>query len=174
MRTLFFESDVERAAREKINVNGSSASTNTRALALGIVAGMRSMMAPALAARKAAKDPEGMPDVLTRPQTKAFLEVMAAGEMFADKLPFTPSRTVLPSLLFRTLSGAVVGAAFATSRRGRPAAGAIAGVLGALAGTFGAYYVRQFVDKRLKVADPIVGLAEDALAAGLGMKALAD
>jgi uncharacterized membrane protein len=153
-------------------VNASPASTYARALALGIVSGMRSMMAPALTARKAAENPQGMPDALTRPRTRAALEVMAAGELVADKLPFTPSRTVLPSLLFRALSGAVVGAAFASSRRGSAAVGALAGALGAVAATYGAYHARQFVDKKLKVADPLVGIAEDALAAGIGMKAL--
>jgi uncharacterized membrane protein len=153
-------------------VNASPASTYTRALALGVVSGMRSMMVPALAARKAAEDPQGMPDVLTRPHTRAALGLMAAGELVADKLPFTPSRTVLPSLLFRAISGAVVGAAFASSRRGSPAVGAVVGALGAVAGTYGAYYARQLVDKKLNVADPLVGMAEDALAAGIGMRAL--
>ena len=72
-------------------MNTSPASTYTRALALGIVSGMRSMMAPALAARKAADDPGGMPDLLTRPQTRAALGVMAAGELVVDNSPSPPA-----------------------------------------------------------------------------------
>jgi uncharacterized membrane protein len=151
----------------------AAASTYTRALALGVVSGMRSMMAPALAARRAAEDPDGMPDSLARPRTRAALEVMAAGELLVDKLPFTPSRTLLPSLLFRAISGAVVGAAFASSRRGHPAVGAAVGAVGAISATYAAYHARQLVDRKLKVADPLVGIAEDALAAGIGMRALA-
>lgn len=148
-------------------------STYTRALALGIVAGMRSLMAPALVARKAASDPEGLPEVLTRPQTRTALEVMAAGELIADKLPFAPSRLALPSLAFRAVSGALIGAAFASSRRASPGKGALVGALGAVASAYAAYHVRQIVDKKLKVADPLVGAAEDALAAAIGVKALA-
>jgi uncharacterized membrane protein len=153
-------------------MNVEPTSTYFRALALGVVSGMRSMMAPALAARKAADDPHGMPDLLTRPQFRSALGLMAAGELVADKLPFTPRRTVLPSLLFRALSGALVGAAFASSRRGSAAAGAAVGALGAVAGTYGAYYGRQYLDEKLNVADPLIGMAEDALAAGIGMRAL--
>ena len=152
----------------------TAGSTYARALALGVVSGMRSMLAPALAARKAAEDPEGMPDILTRPQTRTALGVMAAGELVVDKLPFTPSRTLLPSVIFRALSGALVGAAFASSRRASPAAGAAVGALGAVAATYAAYHVRQLVDRELKVADPLVAVAEDALATGIGMRALAD
>jgi uncharacterized membrane protein len=133
---------------------------------------MRSMMAPALASRKAVDDPEGMPEILTRPQTRAALGIMSAGELVMDKLPFTPSRTLLPSLIFRALSGALVGGAFASSRRGNPATGAFIGAFGAVLATYGAYHVRQFVDEKLKVADPLVGMAEDALAAGIGTRAL--
>ena len=147
-------------------------STYVRSLALGIVSGMRSMLAPALVARKAVEDPEGMPDILTRPQTRAALGLMAVGELVVDKLPFTPSRTVLPSVLFRALSGALVGAAFASSRRASPAAGAAAGALGAVAATYAAYHVRQIVDREFNLADPLVAVAEDALATGIGMRAL--
>lgn len=147
-------------------------STYTRALALGIVSGMRSLMAPALIARKAATDPEGLPEVLTRPQTRTALEVMAAGELVADKLPFAPSRLAFPSLAFRAVSGALMGGAFASSRRASPGKGALAGALGAVAGAYAAYHLRQIVDRTLNVADPLVGAAEDALAAAIGMKAL--
>ena len=113
-----------------------------------------------------------MPELLTRPQTRTALRVMAAGELVVDKLPFAPRRTLLPSLLFRTLSGAVVGAAFASSRRRNAATGAALGALGAITATYAAYHARQYMDKKLNLPDPVVAVAEDALAATIGTLAL--
>jgi len=47
--------------------------------------------------------------------------------------------------------------------------GAIAGIIGALAGTFGGYYTRVGLVRSLRVPDIAIALPEDAIAIGLGL-----
>ena len=47
--------------------------------------------------------------------------------------------------------------------------GAVLGGLGALAGSFAFYHLRYFLTHEKGLPDPVVALAEDALAIGLGL-----
>jgi uncharacterized membrane protein len=151
-----------------------------RALALGIVCGMRSLLAPALISRKLAEQngaPAGSPEQkmlkeMGSPAVTTALGIIAVGELAADKLPMTPSRTILPSVLFRTLSGAVVGALFSTSRGGDRTVGAALGAVGAVAGTYGGYELRRLITKELGVPNIAAGVIEDLAATGICIKAL--
>jgi uncharacterized membrane protein len=150
-----------------------------KALGLGMVAGMRSMTAPAMLSRVMSKTPDAIPvdtpfGKLCSPEAATALTVMAAGEMVVDKLPNTPNRTLPPSVAFRMLSGALVGSALMASRKQSRAAGAVAGALGALAATYGMFHLRREVSRRVKLPDPAVGLMEDALAVGLKKTLLGD
>jgi uncharacterized membrane protein len=156
-----------------------NANLYARALALGVVCGMRSLLAPALISRKLAENgaPSGSPEYkllkeLGSPAVTTTLGIIAAGELAADKLPQAPNRTILPSVLFRTLSGAVVGALFMTSRGGDRAVGAALGAVGAVAGTYGGYELRRLITKELGVPNIAAGVLEDVVATGICIKAL--
>lgn len=143
-----------------------------RSLGLGAVAGMRSMLAPALVSRalapagtRPAREPARS---LASPFARRVLPLLAAGELVADKLPVTPDRTHPPSVAARVLSGALAGAALATSRRHSAGPAAVAGGVAALAATFAMHRLRKAAARRLAVPDVWVALAEDALALALG------
>src|SRR5262245_31294819 len=99
------------------------------ALLMGVVAGCRSMTGPAAVSWAAHL---GWIDLsqswlawLGYAWTPWILTLFALGELVADQLPFTPSRTVPPSFAFRLVSGALCGAAIATEVSS-PTAGAVA------------------------------------------------
>lgn len=141
-----------------------------QAAALGAVAGMRSMLAPALFHRFSAQNGSG--GQFDSPNVGKLLDVMAIGEWAADKLPNTPSRLSPPSLAVRAVSGALVGGALFAQKRKPTAAGAIVGGLAAVAATYAFYHLRQTVDKKTGLPDPAIALVEDAIAAGIGNLAL--
>jgi uncharacterized membrane protein len=92
------------------------------------------------------------------------LAALAVGELIADKLPTTPARTIPPALLFRALSGGFSGRSLAVSLDADRAAGAVAGTLGALIATYAGMAIRAEVVRYARLPDPLVALAEDALA----------
>jgi len=145
-----------------------------RAFGMGLIAGLRSLSAPALFSATASRQrPNHLArtpfDTLASPRTAAVLGALAVGEMVVDKLPKTPSRTIPPSVIFRALSGALIGAACCEDQ-GKPlATGALLGALGAVAATYGAYYLRQAVDHKSGLPDPVVALVEDAITVGAGL-----
>lgn len=140
------------------------------ALALGFVAGLRSMTPPAAVAWAAHFGWLHLDET-----SLAFLDSTAAryillaamlGELVADKLPFTPSRTRAGPFIGRIVSGALAGAALAVGT-GRPLAlGALAGALGAVAGTLAGYRARTGIVRKLETPDYVVALAEDLVAVG--------
>jgi len=117
------------------------------ALLLGIVAGLRAFTAPAAL-------------FLARGGIAGYvLAVCAIGEYVADLMPNIPSRTALPSIVIRPLSGAVVGYFMAG------AAGACAGIIGALIGTYGGHAARLVAIARIGALP--AALLEDVVAIGL-------
>ncbi len=136
------------------------------AIVIGIVAGLRSMLplaAVSWAARLGALHLDGTwLAFLGRPWLSWVFTVLAVGELIADQLPTTPSRTVPPAFFGRLASGAVAGAAV-SAHTGSWVGGAVAGILGAVIGTLGGRAVRQ----RLAAAfgrDRPAALLEDAVA----------
>ena len=142
------------------------------AFGFGVVSGSRSMLAPALVSQSFATshdllEERGLAaDLLSRPRAVQLLPLLAAGELVADKLPWTPARTDVMSLAGRTASGALVGAATAAPEN-RTAA-ALAGAAGALAGTFGLYHLRRLATGR-GMPGWLAAVTEDALAIGFGL-----
>lgn len=148
-----------------------------RALGLGVVAGMRSMTAPALLSYHAERyqNPPLKDTPLeswSAPEAPAIFGLAAAGEIVADKLPFTPDRTMLPSVVFRVLSGGAVGAACTAREEGYEAAGAALGALGALVSTYGMHRLRKDLGEATGLPNVALGLMEDALAISTGLLAL--
>jgi len=137
------------------------------AFLIGIIAGLRSMTAPAAvswAARLGGLDLHGswlaffglavMPYILT---------VLAIAELIADKLPKTPSRKALMPFIFRIVSGGLCGAALGAERQAL-IGGLVAGALGAVAGTLGGYEFRARLVSAIGGNDLPIALLEDAIA----------
>jgi uncharacterized membrane protein len=141
------------------------------ALAIGAVAGSRSMLAPAAIAWAAfvgrVGDGSGWLAVFHHPWARWVWSALALGELVADQLPFVPSRRKPGPFAARLVSGGLSGAAIGATY-GSLALGATGGALGAVAGTLGGYALRA----RMAAAfgsDPPAALAEDAIAIGLAV-----
>jgi uncharacterized membrane protein len=148
-------------------------------LGLGIIAGMRSMTAPAVASHYLAKDPSASLEdsplkFLQSTQVADVLKLVAATEMAGDKIPGVPDRIATGALFGRGLSGALVGAALYKANKGNVAAGALLGSAAAVAGTFGSFYLRKELKHLSGIADPILGVLEDALVVKGGTELLSD
>jgi uncharacterized membrane protein len=136
------------------------------AIVIGVVAGLRSMLALAAvswAARLGALHVAGTwLAFLGKPWVPWVFTALAIGELIADQLPTTPSRTMPVSFAGRLASGALAGAAIGADR-GRWVAGAVAGAVGAVIGTLGGRAARA----RLAAAfgrDRPAAFLEDAVA----------
>lgn len=144
------------------------------AFAIGVVAGLRSLTAPALVAWAAEKKyiRRRFPmAALVTPKLSRKLIKLAAGELLADKLPFTPKRISPGPLSARLASGAVCGAAVTYATEGNWQEGAALGAAGATAGAIGGYYARKRLSRK---NSPIaLALAEDAIAVGCGIALMA-
>jgi uncharacterized membrane protein len=136
------------------------------ALLIGVVAGLRSLTAPAVVAWGGFL---GWIDLhgtwaswVANIITAIVLTVLAVGELVNDKLPKTPARTALPIFAARIITGGFAGAVLgAWPHWTFTALGA--GVIGAVLGTLGGYQAR----KRLAAAsgrDLPIALLEDAVA----------
>lgn len=142
------------------------------ALALGLVTGMRSMLAPTMVSRALAArddiDEAGEPArTLASRGAQRFLLPMAAGELLGDKMPFAPDRTIVPSLMFRALSGGVTAAALASARREPVWVPALVGATAALlASEIGLRLRKPYQDNSLLNA--ALGLTEDCVALTMG------
>lgn len=137
-------------------------------LLMGVVAGLRSMTAPAAVSWLAglgwidlgSSALAGVGNVWVR----GVLTLLAAGEFVGDKLPQTPSRKALIPLLARLASGGFCGWVLGVSR-GAAVGGLAAGAIGAAIGTIGGYEFRARLAKRIGKDLP-AAVIEDILAVG--------
>ena len=136
------------------------------ALLTGILAGSRSMMAPAAVAWAAflgrLDAGSGWLVVFGHPWARWIWSALSLGELVTDQLPFTPSRTVPFQFGGRIFSGGLCGAAIG----GLP--GVIAGIVGAVIGTLGGRALRA----RMAAAfgnDHPAAFVEDGLAIALAV-----
>jgi uncharacterized membrane protein len=138
------------------------------AFGIGIVAGLRSLTAPAAVSWAAHLHWLDLRDsrlaLLGSTITPYIISAPAFGELVADKLPFTPNRTSPLPMTFRILSGAICGAALCIPANRFIWAGTLLGGLGAVNGAFAGFHVRQLFVKYLKIPDMAIAFAEDALA----------
>jgi uncharacterized membrane protein len=143
------------------------------AFLIGIVAGLRSLTAPALVAWAAHRnwiDLHGSPlSFMGSTAAVVVFALGAVGELFADKLPSTPSRLKPPGFIARVVLGGLSGAAVAASTSHSMALGAVLGAAGGIAGAFTGYEVRTRLVRALGVPDFIIACLEDAVAIGGGL-----
>ena len=139
------------------------------AFLLGVVAGLRSMTAPAAVSWAARLGRLHLESTwlafLGFAYTPFILAVLAVGELIADKLPKTPSRKAPPGFIARLLSGALCGAALGASTAGL-IGGFVAGVLGVVVGTLGGYEFRSRLVRAIGGNDLPIALLEDLIAIG--------
>ena len=137
------------------------------ALLIGVVAGLRSLTAPAVVAWAAFLgwiDLHGtwaswMANIIT----VIVFTVLAVGELVNDKLPKTPARTAPPIFAARIVTGGFAGAVLgAWPHWTFSALGA--GVVGAVLGTLGGYQARKRLVAASGGRDLPIALLEDAVA----------
>ncbi|WP_159452051.1 DUF4126 family protein [Hymenobacter roseosalivarius] len=139
-----------------------------QALALGAIAGMRSMSAPATISHVLSKNKSkaiGRSPLrfLQSPTTAKVLKGVAVSEMAADKLPGMPDRTSPPVLLGRILAGGLAGAAAYKAQNDSIVKGALIGSAVAVAATYGALYLRKALGSSTGLPDPVWAVVEDSL-----------
>jgi uncharacterized membrane protein len=143
------------------------------AFALGIVAGLRSLMAPTVVSWAARLGWLNLQHswlaFLGYAVTPYVFTAFAILELVMDKLPKTPSRKTPAVFAARIVLGAFSGSALCMATQHSPAAGALLGGLGAVAGTLGGYEARTRLAKALGVPDFAVALLEDIVAIGGGL-----
>ena len=143
------------------------------AFLIGVIAGLRTMTAPAVVAWAANRHWLNLHSsplaFMGSTAAVAIFTVLALGELVVDKLPSTPNRTKLLGLIGRSVTGGLSGAAVAASGAQSIALGAVLGVAGAIAGAFAGYQVRKRLVRALKAPDLVIALFEDAVAIGGGL-----
>jgi len=141
------------------------------AVGIGVVAGLRSLMAPAVvswAAHLGWLNLHGSPlAFMGSTLAAAIFSLLAIGELVADKLPKTPKRTAPAPLLARILIGGLCGACLCASANQSLLIGALLGGVGGVIGAFGGYKIRRRLVSKLNVKDVFVAIIEDLIAIGL-------
>ena len=138
------------------------------ALFTGGVAGLRSLTAPAFvswASRIGRLHLEGTwLAFFGYAWTPWILTLLALGELIADQLPTTPSRTAPLGFGTRIVTGGLSGAAVGTAG-GTMIGGFVAGIVGAIIGTFAGHAFRARLAAALGRDRP-AAFIEDAIALG--------
>jgi uncharacterized membrane protein len=138
------------------------------ALAIGVIAGLRAMTAPAAVSWAAYL---GWLDLggtwlafLGSVWATLIFTVLALVELVTDQLPSTPSRTVPVQFGTRVVTGGLSGAAIGVAG-GSLLGGLVAGIVGAVAGTLGGREFRARLARAFD-GDRPAAFIEDAVAVG--------
>ena len=141
--------------------------------AIGVVAGLRALTAPAVVAWAAHLgwiNLSGSPLSFMGSTWALWLfTILALVEYVTDQLPSTPARTVPMQLGARLVMGILSGVCLAAAGGASLLVGAICAAAGVLVGTFGGYHARIGLVRSLKVPDIAVAVPEDLVAIGLGL-----
>lgn len=139
------------------------------ALLIGVIAGLRSLTAPAAVAWGAStllgwiNLDHTWASWVGSIITVVILSLLAVGELVNDKLPKTPPRTAPPVFAVRIILGAFAGAVLGTVW-GYKWGGLGMGVVGAVLGTLGGYQARKRLVAATGGKDLPIALLEDAVA----------
>lgn len=141
---------------------------NLKAIGLGMIAGMRSMSAPALTSHFLNKVPAAnlagsSLRFMQKSSVATGLKVLAVTEIIADKLPGTPDRIAPPVLATRALAGALVGLTCNQANGESKWIGALLGAVGAVAASYGFFYLRKNLSQSTNIPDQVWAVLEDAL-----------
>jgi uncharacterized membrane protein len=140
---------------------------------IGVVAGLRSLTAPAVVAWAAHRNWLNLHNTplsfIGSIAAVVIFTLLAAVELVADQLPSTPSRLKPPGIIARIILGGLSGTSVAVAGAQSIALGAVLGAVGGIAGAFAGYEVRTRLVKTLKVLDLVIALSEDAVAIAGGV-----
>jgi uncharacterized membrane protein len=143
------------------------------ALGIGVVAGLRSMTAPAAVAWAAHLGWINLSGshlaFMGSAWAVAIFTLGALVEFVTDQLPTTPARTTVIPLAARIVMGLITGACMGIAGGASVWSGAIGGAIGAIAGAYGGYQARVGLVRRLHVPDIAIAIPEDLIAIGLGL-----
>jgi uncharacterized membrane protein len=143
------------------------------AFGIGVVAGLRSLTAPAVvawAAHLGWLDLSGSPLAFMGSVWAVVIFTLAAlAEFVADLLPSTPPRTAGLGLSARILMGLLTGACLGIAGNASPWLAAALGAAGAIAGAFGGFRARVGLVRALHARDFAIAAPEDLVAIGLGL-----
>jgi len=141
------------------------------ALGIGIVAGLRSLLAPAVIAWAAHFD---LLNLYASPlafmgsrAAVAIFSILAIGELIADKLPMIPKRTAPAPLMARVVTGGLCGACLCAAVGKSLLAGTLLGGIGGIVGAFLGYGIRRRLDLHIK--DLVIAVCEDVVAVGMAL-----
>jgi uncharacterized membrane protein len=138
------------------------------ALGIGIVAGLRSLTAPAAVSWAAHAHWLNLHDsifsFMGSTAVVAVFSFLAAAEFVGDVLPRTPRRTLPGPLAARVLSGGLSGACLLVSSSYPPVAGVLLGGIGAVIRAYGGYEIRRKAVATFGVKDVMVAVPEDVVA----------
>jgi len=138
---------------------------------IGVVAGLRSLMAPAAiawAAHLGWLHLQGTSlGFMGSKAAVVIFSLLAIGELVGDKLPRVPKRTAVAPLLARIVTGGLSAACLCASANQSLGIGAGLGAVGAVIGALGGYNVRKDLVNQLKLPDLIIALLEDLIAISL-------
>lgn len=154
-----------------MTVNGKLIQT----IGLGAISGLRTMSGPTFLARALQQNPadawphDALRQLATEP-APTLLQLMAAGELFADKLPFVPARIMPFALAGRAASGATVGATLGLLQKQSPLLGALLGGTAAVATAFAGYHARRWLTVEKGLPDFPVALLEDGIVLAVGTR----
>jgi uncharacterized membrane protein len=144
------------------------------AFLLGVVAGLRSMLAPTIVswfARNGVLAIGNSPLAFMGYQfTPVILTVFAIGELIVDKLPKTPSRKAPTGFIARIVTGSLSGATIGAAGNSL-VTGLILGAAGAIVGTLGGAAARGKL-AAVFGRDLPAALVEDASAIAMGVLCL--
>jgi uncharacterized membrane protein len=137
------------------------------AFLIGVIAGLRSLTAPAAVSWSARLGWLHLQNTWLAffgfAATPYIISVLAIGELIADQLPKTPSRKSPPGFITRIVTGGLSGAAIGASSASWMV-GLVAGIAGAIVGTFGGYEFRVRLVKATGGKDLPIALLEDVIA----------
>ncbi|MDV6281990.1 hypothetical protein [Rhodococcus jostii] len=138
-------------------------SSTARSAVIGVASGLRSSTGIAAALLS------GAPGSAHRARVVG-ATALVGGELVADKNPNVPSRLSQPALTGRLIAGGGGAAALAHRDRADTASALIIGTVGALAGSYGGAWWRQWAGRRMP--DWQAAIAEDAVALTMAAAAL--
>lgn len=138
---------------------------------IGVVAGLRSLTAPAVvswAAYLGWLNLQGSPlAFMGSIVTVAISSLLALGELGADLSPRIPRRTAPGPLAGRLFMGGLCGACLCVSAGQLLSVGAVLGALGGFIGAFAGYELRRRLVAGWNIRDAFVAITEDLIAIGL-------
>lgn len=143
------------------------------AFGIGVVAGLRTLTAPAAVAWTAYSGWLHLQDsplaFMASIWSVIIFSALAIFEFVVDVLPKTPNRTTPGPLVARMVTGGLCGACLCASANQSLAVGAGLGAFGAVTGAFAGYEVRKRLVTGLNIKDLFVALPEDLIAIGLAL-----